>query len=124
MFCETLATPETPETVNVVPPPQLVPVPVRVSKILPAWFVGIAVGEAVAVGLATVTVDVSEPSEIVSVPVPDPVSTVIVAAVVDETDCDALVAPETPETLNVVPPLDHDVPKPVRVIFWPDALLE
>lgn len=54
------------------------------------------------------------PSDIVRVPVPEPVDITMVAEVVEVTCCDTRVAPETPLIENGDP--DHDVPDPVRVI--------
>jgi hypothetical protein len=82
---DTTVTPVTPEIENVgepgVPLDQEVPNPVSVSVMSPAWFAGIAEGETVKVGGTTLTVALPAPLEIVSVPVPEPVSTPIDAAI-------------------------------------------
>jgi len=56
------------------------------------------------------------PSEIVAVPRFPPPDTVIDATVLLLTDCAVIDAPETPEIVNVVVPLTHDVPEPVSAM--------
>ena len=71
----------------------------------------------------TAIVVLSVPSEIVSVPVLEPVVTTTVAAVVDVIACDTLVTPLTPLIENTVVPETQFVPEPLSVIVmfpaWP-----
>ena len=69
-------------------------------------------GESEKLGAPTVTVVWYVPSEMVSVPVPDPVVTTTVADVPEDTFCDIFVTPVTPESVNVG--LDQVVPRPVK----------
>ena len=87
-------------------------------------FVPMDVGVIATDGVCTMTGH-SLPSEIVSVPVPDPVVTLIVAEVVKVTVCDAMVQPETPLIENGEP--DQLVPVRVNVIVilppWPLGII-
>jgi len=70
-------------------------------------------GEIDSVGVATVMVPLVVPSEIVSAPVPPPGVTTSVPTVAEVTACETFATPVTPETVNVVVPLTHEVPLPV-----------